>query len=79
MDMLNFSSFNGDSDKEGNFHYFSMKTYVLDTEAILMSTTTYGPRQANLVLIAYASREGSGESAHLRCLTRTSDARSYKQ
>ena len=26
----------------------------------------YGPRQANLVLIAYASSEGSGEPAHLR-------------
>ena len=25
---------------------------------------TYGPRQANLVLIAYASSEGSGEPAH---------------
>ena len=25
---------------------------------------TFGPRQANLVLIAYASNEGSGEPAH---------------
>ena len=39
----------------------------------------YGPRQANLVLIAYASSEGSGEPAHPRSLTRTSAARSYKQ
>ena len=40
----------------------------------------YGPRQANLVLIiAYASSEGSGEPAHLRSLARTSAARSYKQ
>ena len=39
----------------------------------------YGPRQANLVLIAYASSEGSGESAHPRSLDRTSAARSYKQ
>ena len=38
-----------------------------------------GPRQANLVLIAYASSEGSGEPAHPRGLTRTSAARSYKQ
>ena len=38
-----------------------------------------GPRQANLVLIAYASSEGSGEPAHPRSLTRTSAARSYKQ
>ena len=38
-----------------------------------------GPRQANLVLIAYASSEGSGESAHPRNLARTSATRSYKQ
>ena len=40
---------------------------------------TYGPRQVNLVPIAYASSEGSGEPAHLRSLARTSAARSYKQ
>ena len=40
---------------------------------------TYGPRQANLLLIAYASSEGSGEPAHPRSLARTSAARSYKQ
>ena len=40
---------------------------------------TYGPRQANLVLIAYASSEGSGESAHSRSLARTFAAHSYKQ
>ena len=38
-----------------------------------------GPRQANLVLIAYASSEGSGEPAHPRSLARTSAARSYRQ
>ena len=38
-----------------------------------------GPRQAILVLIAYASSEGSGESAHPRSLARTFAARSYKQ
>ena len=38
-----------------------------------------GPRQANLVLIAYASSEGSGEPAHPRSLARTSAAPSYKQ
>ena len=38
-----------------------------------------GPRQANLVLIAYASTEGSGEPAHPRSLARTFAARSYKQ
>ena len=31
-----------------------------------------GPRQANLILIAYASSEGSGEPAHSRSLARTS-------
>ena len=39
----------------------------------------FGPRQANLVLIAYASSEVSGEPAQLRSLARTSVARSYKQ
>ena len=39
----------------------------------------FGPRQANLVFIAYASSEGSGEPAHLRSLTRISATRSYKQ
>ena len=38
-----------------------------------------GQRQANLVLIAYASSEGSGEPAHPRSLARTSAARSYRQ
>ena len=41
--------------------------------------TLYGPRQANLVLITYASSEGSGEPAHPRSLSRTFAARSYKQ
>ena len=41
--------------------------------------TVYGPRQANLVLIAYASSEGSGEPAHPCSLARTFAARSYKQ
>ena len=37
------------------------------------------PRQANLLLIAEASSEGSGEPAHPRSLARTFAARSYKQ
>ena len=37
------------------------------------------PRQANLVLIAYASSEGSGEPAHPRSPAWTSAARSYNQ
>ena len=45
----------------------------------LTSPKTNGPRQAILVLIAYASSEGSGEPAHPRSLARTSAARSYKQ
>ena len=41
--------------------------------------TLTGPRQANLVLIAYASSEGSGEPAHPRSLAKTFAARSYQQ
>ena len=40
---------------------------------------SFGPRQANLVLIAYASSEGSGEPAHPRSLAKTSATRLYKQ
>ena len=40
---------------------------------------SFGLRQANLVLIAYVSSEGSGEPAHPRSLARTFAARSYKQ
>ena len=40
---------------------------------------SFGPRQANLILIAYVSSEGSGEPAHSRRLARTFAARSYKQ
>ena len=46
---------------------------------VVLSNKLYRPRQANLVLIAYASSEGSGEPAHPRSLARTSAARSYKQ
>ena len=42
-------------------------------------STLKGPRQANLVLIAYASSECSGEPAHPRSPARTSATRSYKQ
>ena len=51
---------------------------MLKTESLWLNLL-YGLRQANLVLIAYASSEGSGEPAHPRSLTRTSAARSYKQ
>ena len=53
-------------------HCLPVCLYVLD---VLL----YGPCQANLVLIAYASSEGSGEPEHPRSLARTSAARSYKQ
>ena len=45
----------------------------------IICRSSNGPHQANLVLIAYASSDGSGEPAHPRSLARTSAARSYKQ
>ena len=63
-------------------------TVTNKSKAIHLSVTIFhtsksfpliGPRQANLVLIAYASSEGSGEPAHPRSLARTFAARSYKQ
>ena len=50
----------------------------LQTLSISFKLLLFGPRQANLVLIAYASSEGSGEPVHPRSLARTSAARSYK-
>ena len=35
---------------------------------IVVHAHLFGPRQANLVLIAYASSEGSGETARMRRL-----------
>ena len=56
---------------------------ILDGERLRLTDEiiwgTNGPRQASLVLIAYASSEGSGEPAHPRSLARTSAARSYRQ
>ena len=49
------------------------------SENVKLYTFVNGPRQANLVLIAYASSEGSGEPAHSRSLARTFASRSYKQ
>ena len=48
-------------------------------EATSFCLIIIGPRQANLLLIACASSEGSGEPAHPRSLARTSTARSCKQ
>ena len=57
-----------------------LKPFVQSTPGLFKTATRiFGPRQANLVLIAYASSEGSGEPAHPRSLARTSAARSYKQ
>ena len=47
--------------------------------AIIFQLVLNEPHQVNLVLIAYASSEGSGEPAHPRSLARTFAARSYKQ
>ena len=47
--------------------------------AVQAGYSRIGPRQANLVLTAYASSEDSGEPAHPRSLARTSAARSYKR
>ena len=51
----------------------------VSVQSVQPSFKSYGPRQVNLVLIAYASSEGSGEPGHPRSLARTSAARSYKQ
>ena len=59
---------------------FSMEQILKATwSRIYIICVIFGPRQANLVPIAYASSEGSGEPAHPRSLDRTSAARSYKQ
>ena len=49
------------------------------TYLTLSLLSIYGLRQANLVLIPFASSEGSGEPAHPHSLARTFAARSYKQ
>ena len=50
-----------------------------ELQHVVNTLVVYGPRQGNLVLIAYASSKGSGEPAHPRSLARTFAARSYKQ
>ena len=56
--------------------------WVFAGHAVILLVLSWGSsnglRQANLVLIAYASSGGSGEPAHRRSLARTSAARSYK-
>ena len=65
----------------GNYDDFahSVPTIIKKKNFLDMLQNSFGPRQANLVLMAYASREGSGEPAHPRSLARTFAARSYKQ
>ena len=58
------------------FFFFSFNYFA---SFWLQEMRLFGLRQTNLVLIVYASSEGSGEPAHPRSLTRTSAARSYKQ
>ena len=58
------------------FHYEIKKDMQLSK---FIKIFVFYPRQANLVLISYASSEGSGKPAHPRSLARTSAARSYKQ
>ena len=59
-----------------NHAYFF--TFILNSQTKKL-TVEIGPRQANLVLVVYASSEGSGEPARPRSLARTFTARSYKQ
>ena len=56
-----------------------MILFMLEVAYTCENGTLFGPRQANLELITYASSEGSGEPAHPCSLTKTSAARSYKQ
>ena len=58
---------------------FVYEVYNTDSRFSAVRISWHGPRQANLVLIAYASSEGSGEPVHSRSLARNSAARSYKQ
>ena len=64
---------------KGNIAKLSLQANCYQIREISSLNLSNGPRQANLVLIAYASSEGSGEPAHPRSLARTSATRSYKQ
>ena len=58
---------------------YSLGRYIKSMPEISVTTKNwfclFGPRQANLVLIAYASSEGSGETAQMRRLAWTFAAR----
>ena len=62
-----------------DLYKFIGQTQLKGDKRLIEVKSSFGPRQANLVLIAYASSEGSGEPAHPRSLARTFAARSYKQ
>ena len=61
------------------FPPFSRECKTFFSSQLMSKIRSVGPHQANLVLVAYASSEGSGEPAHSRSLARTSTARSYRQ
>ena len=61
------------------FQAFELDVFFLGQPRKFWARVIFEPRQANLVLIAYASSEGSGKPAHSRSLARTSAARSYRQ
>ena len=56
-----------------------LNSMIISSMVYFKRKFTIGPHQANLVLIAYASSEGSDEPAHARSLARTSAARSYSE
>ena len=63
-----------------NYLRAQMTSYIIKSRTgEIQFKEQLGRVKANLVLIAYASSEGSGEPAHPRSLVRTSAARSYKQ
>ena len=67
---------------DGPLLYYKLTLWAFGSGELINEvhwTCSNGPRQANMVLIAYASSEGSGETAHPRSLARTFAARSYKQ
>ena len=66
-----------DISKSTHLYTFALKIGTYSYTCTCLSICR--PRQANLVIIAYASSEGSGQPAHPRSLARTSAARSYKQ
>ena len=70
----------GETDKPSNYRPVSLSSPAGKViQCVGFKNIIIGPRQANLVLIAYAISEGSGEPAHPRRLARTFAARSYKQ